>query len=93
MKLYTEEKLIEIINELEKAFLPQNIECDGIICTGCWKDNVREALEMLKNLPSIELPSNEEIVKQGNLIRDIWDQTIYMSGAKWMRDKIQGGNK
>lgn len=40
-------------------------------------------------LTPIELPSDEEIVKQGNLIRDIWEQTIYMSGAKWMRDLIQ----
>ena len=32
----------------------------------------------LDELTPIELPSDEEIVKQGNLIRDIWEQTIYM---------------
>jgi hypothetical protein len=67
------------------------------------EEQVREMLEnagkyprqidfLLENLTPIELPSDEEILKQGNLIRDVWEQTIYMSGAKWVRDKIQGGN-
>ena len=44
-------------------------------------------------LTHIELPSDEEIVEQGNLIKDSSMQSIYILGAKWMRDKIQGGNK
>ena len=42
-------------------------------------------------LTHIELPSDEEIVEQGNLIKDSSMQSIYILGAKWMRDKIQGG--
>ena len=44
-------------------------------------------------LTHIELPSDEEIVEQGNLIKDSSMQSIYILGAKWMRDIIQGGNK
>ena len=89
MKLYTEEQVIEIIKELEKAFLPQNIECDGKCCTGCWKDNVRKTLAMLKNSTSIELPSDEEINDYAN---DNVESISFKRGAKWMRNKIQGGN-
>lgn len=52
----------------------------------------------MESLTPIELPSDEEIEKQNPFVffshvfgtRDllIWEQ-----GAKWMRDKIQGGNK
>lgn len=39
----------EILLKLNEAFLPQNIECDGAICTGCWKNIVKEAIKMLNN--------------------------------------------
>jgi hypothetical protein len=43
----------------------------------------------------IELPSDEEIEKAGT---DLFDKGVdidygWIMGAKWMRDKIQGGNK
>ena len=43
-------------------------------------------------IPSIELPTDEQLV-------DLYDElnwfgdTDWILGAKWMRDKIQGGNK
>jgi len=41
----------------------------------------------------IELPSNEEIEKMMEF--DEFDpyHVSYLGGAKWMRDKIKGGNK
>jgi len=39
------EKAITLLNE---SFLPQNLECDGAYCMGCWKDKVKEAIEFLK---------------------------------------------
>ena len=52
----------------------------------------QELLESIGETP-IKLPSDEEIEEQGNLIKDSSMQSIYILGAKWMRDKIQGGNK
>ena len=49
-------------------------------------EGIMELSDLANNLiPHIELPSDEEI-KQ--LIGVEW-----WEGAKWMRDKIQGGNK
>ena len=47
---------------------------------------------------NIQLPSDEEIEKQnpfvwGSHIFGTRDLLIWEQGAKWMRDKIQGGNK
>jgi len=41
-------------------------------------------------LTPIELPSDEEIVNKALEIQ--WSNTLFKDGAKWMRDKIQGGN-
>lgn len=43
-----------VIDKLNEAFLPQNIECDGSHCMGCWKDVVREAIKMLQEESSEE---------------------------------------
>jgi hypothetical protein len=53
-------------------------------------------LELIEKLTPIELPSDEEIEDnkfplnspEQELYNDGWEE-----GAKWMRDKIQGGNK
>lgn len=37
-----------VIDKLNEAFLPKNLECDGGFCISCWKDVVREAIKMLK---------------------------------------------
>ncbi len=39
----------EVIAKLNECFLPQNIECDGATCTGCWKDVVREVIKMIES--------------------------------------------
>ena len=45
-------------------------------------------------LKHIELPSDEEIREQakGNFLPVLFKPS-FIYGAKWMRDKIQGGNK
>ena len=45
----------------------------------------------LQNIPHIELPTDEEIenyARQSGLVHPFISR-----GAKWMRDKIKGGNK
>jgi hypothetical protein len=78
MKLYTEEQVIALTN----AAFTSGLNHNPFIFS-----------EELKNITPIELPSDEEIDEQGNLITDLRMRSIYMLGAKWMRDKIQGGNK
>jgi hypothetical protein len=57
---------------------------------------------LIKLQTAIELPSDEEIWEEGKLVFSEKGKTIYThyntvpswsDGAKWMRDKIQGGNK
>lgn len=58
-----------------------------------WQDfNDGDTEESLINeLTPIELPSDEEI-ENGYEPKTMYDLG-YLDGAKWMRDKIQGGNK
>jgi hypothetical protein len=55
--------------------------------------------DILKTETPIELPSDEEIEEQSWGYREVTkDMEIppnedWSNGAKWMRDKIQGGNK
>jgi hypothetical protein len=44
----------------------------------------------LQNIPHIELPSYEEIKDYAN---NHIESISFVNGAKWMRNKIQGGNK
>ena len=46
--------------------------------------------DILKTETPIELPSDEEIQKES--LKSDFEYT-FRNGAKWMRDKIQGGNK
>jgi transcriptional regulator of met regulon len=79
MKLYTEEQVKQIVEKSRETGL------------------TAEYL-MLVNTP-IELPTDEEIGKgrDENIPideKDMWSERFYFTlGAKWMRDKIQGGNK
>ena len=43
----------------------------------------------MENLTPIELPSDEEIQKES--LKSDFEYT-FRNGAKWMRNKIQGGN-
>jgi hypothetical protein len=54
-----------------------------------YKTSTDEILKEL-NLTPIELPSDEEIQKE-SLISDF--EYTFRNGARWMRNKIQGGNK
>ena len=88
MKLYTEEHL-KIFYNLGKV--------DGFIGR---QDDVNE---LIKNYPTIELPSDEEIGEFINTFPytkqlddgQFNDGVIYGAtiGIDWMRNKIQGGNK
>jgi hypothetical protein len=53
--------------------------------------------EVLAALTPIELPSNKEIEKKSFQVpydntKNFYDLQ-FIKGAKWMRDKIEGGNK
>ena len=54
--------------------------------------------EILENLTPIKLPSDEEIEKEnpfvfGSHVFGTRDLMVWELGAKWMRNKIQGGDK
>ena len=94
MKLYTQEQVNEIMVLLQQSFLPENIECDGAYCMGCWKDVVRETLKKMANLSPIELPSDEEI-RTMSLPTNVGDSyhSEYIKGfnygAEWVINHIK----
>lgn len=55
----------EVIDKLNEAFLPQNVDCDSGACMGCWKDVIREAIAMLER-------SKDNGVKQVKSIKPDW---------------------
>jgi hypothetical protein len=66
------------------------------------EEEVRKAIELsdgrsidevLAGLTPIELPSDEEIISENQLSEFNSEDVAYYNGAKWMRDKIEGGNK
>ena len=78
MKLYTEEQVKQMIEKSRETGLT--------------------AEYLILTTTPIELPSDEEIEKQnpfvwGSHIFGTRDLLIWEQGAKWMRDKIQGGDK
>ena len=83
MKLYTEEQMRDAIEMARNGARSE--------------DNIIGSLNFIK--PYIELPSDEEIHKlsphqigDSNNSWDIGFHNGWKQGAKWMRDKIQGGN-
>ena len=82
MKLYTEEDVLNAIAFGYHYCNKENIPSDNIINT------------FIEHLTPIELPSDEEIEEY---FKHGWGSDNHGSyaifGAKWMRDKIQGGNK
>lgn len=48
---------------------------------------------IIESLTPIELPTHDEIWEAGNNEELNSKQHAFVRGAKWMRDKIQGGNK
>ena len=56
-------------------------------------EGIMELSDLANNLiPHIELPSDEEIVKESKFMDTFWEKEGFKAGAKWMRDKIQGGS-
>lgn len=49
--------------------------------------------DILKTQTPIQLPSDEEIEKEIYSNMDVINDEDFRIGVKWMRDKIQGGNK
>jgi hypothetical protein len=80
MKLYTEEQ----VRQIQQA----------ILCNH--KDAIMDENYCLNVTKPIELPSDEEILKNGikplHGLMDEWDKG-FLFGAKLMHFKIQGGNK
>ena len=90
MKLYTEEQVEQVIKMARSS---QNIFTTPFIY---------DKHEIIEQLNTIELPSDEEIEDKGKWVFNDAGHTIFthyntvpswVEGAKWMRDKIQGGNK
>jgi hypothetical protein len=48
---------------------------------------------LMDEMTPIELPSDEKIISENQLSEFNSEDVAYYNGAKWMRDKIQGGNK
>jgi hypothetical protein len=48
---------------------------------------------VIDRLKPIELPSDDEIWSEADKEHNIANHYAFSRGAKWMRDKIQGGNK
>jgi hypothetical protein len=80
MKLYTEEQVRTAIRDAYWCCSKLEVEC------------------VFDKLTPIELPSDEGIRKIMELDDMEFDEfdpyhLAHLEGAKWMRDKIQGGNK
>jgi hypothetical protein len=54
---------------------------------------LEQAKEMEKEQRSIELPSHYEILDKADEEDDKGKHYAFIRGAKWMRDKIQGGEQ
>jgi hypothetical protein len=80
MKLYTEEELKKAIEMARSSY---NLFSTPFIY---------DKHEVIQQLKSIELPSDEEIEKEINANVFIENDNDFLEGVKWMRDKIQGGN-
>ena len=76
MKLYTEEQVRQAIKMADKYH--------HILDS--------EESEIISVLESIELPSDEEIMKEASKTGILASYKAFLVGAKWMRDKIQEGN-
>lgn len=77
MKLYTEEQVRQAIKMADKYH--------HILDS--------EESEIISVLESIELPSHEEIWDKADEEDDKGKHYAFIRGAKWMRDKIQGGEQ
>ena len=66
----------------------QAIELERDLTLSDWN----KAKEMEKEQKRIKLPSHYEILDKADEEDDKGKHYAFIRGAKWMRDKIQGGN-
>jgi len=78
MKLYTEEQVTELTTAAFTAGQNHNPAIFGVA---------------FEKITPIELPSDEDINKRKGFEYPANQQDAFEEGAKWMRNKIQGGNK
>ena len=69
----------------------QVIQMTQAACTAGQNNNPFIFWEVYKNITPIELPSDEDIIDRALEVG--YTNNLFTLGAKWMRDKIQGGNK
>jgi hypothetical protein len=85
MKLYTESEVRKAI-ELARDTHPEG---RGYMQREEYDYSMDEVFDLLT---PIELPSDFEIWKEGHEEMNIGSHNAFSRGAKWMRDKIKGGN-
>ena len=78
MKLYTEEQVRQMLEVCRDSDLYEHILTFE---------------DILKTQTPIELPSDEDIKKESEWLDNPLERLNFQEGIKWMRDKIQGGNK
>ena len=61
--------------------------------TDTWSYSETEIDSLINSLTPILLPSDEQIMKEASKTGILASYKAFLVGAKWMRDKIQGGNK
>ena len=83
MKLYTEEQVKKVIKDSFLEGIERNTNYESV------------KKSILNSLIPIEIPSDEEIVEMGKdvIIYNDTKRGWFIEGLKFMRDKIQGGNK
>ena len=94
VKLYTEEQVRKAI-ELSRDTHPQGM---GYVVKDVYDYSMDEVVDLLTH---IELPSDEEIEKESfdlyanhnTYSLNVRQYKAFKGGAKWMRDKIQGGKQ
>ena len=91
-----------VITTLNQCFEPKNLECDGAVCLGCWKDIVRACIKMLES-PSVSLSdisiSAEEHLKnvvrqsdcrdEGQTKESLWKNNVYLYMDSFANLKIK----
>jgi predicted transcriptional regulator len=56
------------------------------------KEDIEQAKQMEKEQKKLELPSDEQIDDEATNYIENASAYSFVMGAKWMRDKIKGGN-
>ena len=89
-----------IIDKLNEAFLPQNTECDGGACMGCWKDVIRGAIKMLEEHSANTLVSRsaafDEFIKETESTLGDWIEDFEAQAKRHpykAKEKLQQAEK